>query len=87
MSARWNKEKSASVCLWREFRATVYEEELPKRQEIECSRAFYAGMMAAYSVIVQIGGADEDDETGAQRLEGLRLDIAQAASETIHAKA
>ena len=83
MSAKWNKEKSVSVSHWREYRDTIYEEELLPRQETECSRAFYAGMMAAFTLMMKTAEHDEPEEVGAARLEGLRVDISQAAHETV----
>ena len=82
-NAKWNKEKSPSVSLWRDYKKNIYLGEITPNQEIQCSRAFYGGMMAAFSLMARISVTEEDEEVGAQRLEGLRRDIAHAAADTL----
>ena len=82
MSVKWSKEKSVSVAHWQEYRDAIYERRLTADQEIECSRAFYAGMMAAFSLMMKSAEHDEPEDVGAARLENLRHDIASAATQT-----
>lgn len=71
--------------LWEAYRDHVYSEELPLEdtQELECSRSFYAGMMACFNVVAALSNSVSDEELAAERLDDFRQSIVDAAKDTM----
>jgi hypothetical protein len=67
---------------WEIYRLAAYKtlEPLAQTQERECSMAFYAGMMEAFSMVAAIADVAADEESGSDQLEGFRQEIGAAAA-------
>jgi hypothetical protein len=78
------KNNNSAVALWRSYRDQIYGgESIPRRQERECSLAFYAGMEATFRRMASISNAsldtDESELEAAKRIEKFRLEIKTAS--------
>ena len=73
------------INLWESYRNSVYKLNVPlvKSQERECSRAFYAGMHAAFEQMATLADSVSDEELAAERLEDFRQSVIDAARATI----
>jgi hypothetical protein len=66
---------------WKAYRLKVYDAApLIQQQDRECSLAFYAGMMAAFNIVVEIGDAAADEEIGSKQLTEFLREISSAAA-------
>jgi hypothetical protein len=70
--------------LWELYRDKVYGKVLPlsKTQEQECSRAFYAGMHAAFIGMMEISDSVSDEELASERVDEFRQSMVDAARGT-----
>lgn len=69
--------------LWMDYRNKVYGMELPEEQELECSRAFYAGMHTAFKGMIVLSESASDEELVFERMEDFRQSMLDAAKETL----
>ena len=65
--------------IWSGYVKKVYgTDPMPRTQERECSRAFYAGMMAAILVMIRI--SEQELDAGAEDISKLRDELKEAAA-------
>jgi hypothetical protein len=71
-----------AIAEWQAYRRVIYQtnEPLPLTQERECSLAFYAGMMSAFSLVSNIANRALDEDSGALEMEKFRQEIDFAAA-------
>ena len=69
--------------LWQSYRRHVYHTDtIADRQELECSLAFYAGMIACFDTMIKLSSTMPDvpdEEQSAADLESLLQEIKAAA--------